>query len=44
VHHGKTGDQPVELIVFYAGVKGQATAIAAPAPENLAKPHGDLRP
>jgi len=44
VHHGKTGDQSVELIVFYAGVKGQATAIAAPTPENLAKPHADLRP
>ena len=32
VHRGRTGDQPVELIVFYAGAKGQQTAIAVPAP------------
>ena len=27
VHRGITGDQPVELIVFYAGVKGMPTAV-----------------
>ncbi len=29
VHRGITGDQPVEIIVFYAGVKGMPTAISA---------------
>ena len=29
-HRGTTGDQPVELIVFYAGTPGMPTAIAVP--------------
>ncbi len=31
LHRGVTGDQPVELVVFYAGAQGQPLSIAAPA-------------
>jgi hypothetical protein len=30
VHRGRTGNTPVELIVFYVGAKGMPTAVKAP--------------
>ncbi len=37
-HHGVTGDEGVELIVFYAGARGLPISVPQPAPVGAASP------